>query len=205
MLRRPPRSTLFPYTTLFRSVRARRADPIARGELLTRHRTVLRELELLAHVHGARTAPGRPRGGEHGARAEQRDVDAPREHPEGEQRDTRGRRGDEGRRRPPAHLRDWLGHVGQRPRAVAGVGTASSRPTTTSCADSPEAHDCAVRVMRWASTGTATALTSSGVTKSRPPRTARARATSTSEIAPRGEAPISTAACAREAATRSTQ
>src|SRR5260370_28128166 len=27
MIRRPPRSTLFPYTTLFRSARARAADP----------------------------------------------------------------------------------------------------------------------------------------------------------------------------------
>src|SRR3712207_8275727 len=27
MIRRPPRSTLFPYTTLFRSVRAHRQDP----------------------------------------------------------------------------------------------------------------------------------------------------------------------------------
>src|SRR2546430_15442908 len=27
MIRRPPRSTLFPYTTLFRSIRRRRADP----------------------------------------------------------------------------------------------------------------------------------------------------------------------------------
>src|SRR2546427_7188996 len=27
MIRRPPRSTLFPYTTLFRSVRARRTEP----------------------------------------------------------------------------------------------------------------------------------------------------------------------------------
>src|SRR2546425_3216499 len=29
MIRRPPRSTLFPYTTLFRSRQARRADPLA--------------------------------------------------------------------------------------------------------------------------------------------------------------------------------
>src|SRR2546425_5986806 len=36
MIRRPPRSTLFPYTTLFRSARARRRDdrePVVRGEL----------------------------------------------------------------------------------------------------------------------------------------------------------------------------
>src|SRR2546422_4262252 len=33
MIRRPPRSTLFPYTTLFRSVpRPRRAEPVRTGE-----------------------------------------------------------------------------------------------------------------------------------------------------------------------------
>src|SRR3712207_8394088 len=33
MIRRPPRSTLFPYTTLFRSLRpSREADPQGRGE-----------------------------------------------------------------------------------------------------------------------------------------------------------------------------
>src|SRR5260370_25695194 len=32
MIRRPPRSTLFPYTTLFRSVRARRGPPARRAE-----------------------------------------------------------------------------------------------------------------------------------------------------------------------------
>src|SRR2546422_7267146 len=31
MIRRPPRSTLFPYTTLFRSLRAEPADPPHRG------------------------------------------------------------------------------------------------------------------------------------------------------------------------------
>src|SRR5258705_3746302 len=34
MIRRPPRSTLFPYTTLFRSLRSREAvDPLALGDL----------------------------------------------------------------------------------------------------------------------------------------------------------------------------
>src|SRR2546421_3954377 len=32
MIRRPPRSTLFPYTTLFRSERARRTPPAHRGK-----------------------------------------------------------------------------------------------------------------------------------------------------------------------------
>src|SRR5207245_8097753 len=33
MIRRPPRSTLFPYTTLFRSITTRRDGPLERGEL----------------------------------------------------------------------------------------------------------------------------------------------------------------------------
>src|SRR5687768_18272269 len=38
MIRRPPRSTLFPYTTLFRSLPARRAPPHAGGAGLVRPR-----------------------------------------------------------------------------------------------------------------------------------------------------------------------
>src|SRR2546427_5376329 len=44
MIRRPPRSTLFPYTTLFRSRGRRRREPrpiqrhVARGERLLEHR-----------------------------------------------------------------------------------------------------------------------------------------------------------------------
>src|SRR2546422_7137986 len=34
MIRRPPRSTLFPYTTLFRSARRDRGRPLPRGPLL---------------------------------------------------------------------------------------------------------------------------------------------------------------------------
>src|SRR2546425_4799174 len=37
MIRRPPRSTLFPYTTLFRSVYPYPADASARGALGSRH------------------------------------------------------------------------------------------------------------------------------------------------------------------------
>src|SRR5258708_27268012 len=37
MIRRPPRSTLFPYTTLFRSVRERDRERSARGERLRVH------------------------------------------------------------------------------------------------------------------------------------------------------------------------
>src|SRR2546422_5819332 len=48
MIRRPPRSTLFPYTTLFRSLRVRRAHdaPVAVG--LTAHD---RDVDILAAVH----------------------------------------------------------------------------------------------------------------------------------------------------------
>src|SRR2546428_6374949 len=37
MIRRPPRSTLFPYTTLFRSLRQAHIGPDDRNELLVRH------------------------------------------------------------------------------------------------------------------------------------------------------------------------
>src|SRR5690349_23696479 len=39
MIRRPPRSTLFPYTTLFRSRRGARVRPRARGPRSRAHRT----------------------------------------------------------------------------------------------------------------------------------------------------------------------
>src|SRR3712207_9007639 len=45
MIRRPPRSTLFPYTTLFRS----HAGVAAEGDL---HPGLVRELEALAHLGG---------------------------------------------------------------------------------------------------------------------------------------------------------
>src|SRR2546430_12477387 len=38
MIRRPPRSTLFPYTTLFRSLRSGARQPGGRGELRSRPR-----------------------------------------------------------------------------------------------------------------------------------------------------------------------
>src|SRR5947199_1868139 len=52
MLRRPPRSTLFPYTTLFRS--ARRPQPwrvghLAGKELLRQRRAVVGSVRLVAH------------------------------------------------------------------------------------------------------------------------------------------------------------
>src|SRR3712207_7201683 len=52
MIRRPPRSTLFPYTTLFRSDR-RRGDHLAREPVLV-HRAVLR-----VHLHDGVDVGGR--------------------------------------------------------------------------------------------------------------------------------------------------
>src|SRR5947208_13473399 len=52
MIRRPPRSTLFPYTTLFRSVRHRRRGPAG----------VLGQPQLDAHAHRYRRGHARRRG-----------------------------------------------------------------------------------------------------------------------------------------------
>src|SRR5687768_17980431 len=52
MLRRPPRSTLFPYTTLFRSQRERRFQPAQRGRVdRARFPLLPRALDALAHGH----------------------------------------------------------------------------------------------------------------------------------------------------------
>src|SRR3712207_8765440 len=62
MIRRPPRSTLFPYTTLFRSVRAPRAlvRPERRPRL--RHAALLHDLRpAAAPRHGVHTDAGRAR------------------------------------------------------------------------------------------------------------------------------------------------
>src|SRR5690606_41973991 len=52
MIRRPPRSTLFPYTTLFRSVQRRAVS--LRGILIQRHTALRRELLQLAHPRRVR-------------------------------------------------------------------------------------------------------------------------------------------------------
>src|SRR2546428_1876930 len=64
MIRRPPRSTLFPYTTLFRSACGARVDPHGDGALGDRARRSLRDRERVRHPH----APVVPRrdGGEGG-------------------------------------------------------------------------------------------------------------------------------------------
>src|SRR2546422_6840197 len=52
MIRRPPRSTLFPYTTLFRSVRSRRGEP--RADLGSAERR-----DAVGHRGGLRLRAGR--------------------------------------------------------------------------------------------------------------------------------------------------
>src|SRR3712207_8976264 len=56
MIRRPPRSTLFPYTTLFRSGRLRKDPPAphrsrARGGPLRKGRTDAEEIDPVAELH----------------------------------------------------------------------------------------------------------------------------------------------------------
>src|SRR3712207_8513371 len=78
MLRRPPRSTLFPYTTLFRSTRPRITRLRQRDVHLTgagsylQNHLPLRQLQVeffglvaLAHVQGPGDALGVPRSEEH--------------------------------------------------------------------------------------------------------------------------------------------
>src|SRR5204863_9161859 len=63
MIRRPPRSTLFPYTTLFRSARI---DPVPIG-------VSLRRLRILAECEGARV-PGTRRRPQPRARADRKST-----------------------------------------------------------------------------------------------------------------------------------
>src|SRR3712207_6984829 len=63
MIRRPPRSTLFPYTTLFRSRggrRAVRADPPDGDQRAVRH-PVGSALDHRHHRHAVAAGPGAPR------------------------------------------------------------------------------------------------------------------------------------------------
>src|SRR5256885_10276662 len=62
MIRRPPRSTLFPYTTLFRSLSCLRSRSSSRG----RFRPAVRRER--AHAGGGRAWPRRPRTPAHSAR-----------------------------------------------------------------------------------------------------------------------------------------
>src|SRR3712207_8649807 len=61
MIRRPPRSTLFPYTTLFRSIRPRVAFPQTRTRLAVldaRRLTVRRRLDLRGDFSFDAISPG---------------------------------------------------------------------------------------------------------------------------------------------------
>src|SRR3712207_9194427 len=54
MIRRPPRSTLFPYTTLFRSIARERPDDEVRLDLAQHREVVVRgQVDLAAGLHGA--------------------------------------------------------------------------------------------------------------------------------------------------------
>src|SRR3989449_24691 len=110
MIRRPPRSTLFPYTTLFRSRRAPALRPRAPGP--RRGRPYRLALPRLA---------GRPRGvpgGRRRARGRGVDPAAPDAHPAGLQRrrpgplPRRGRREGEGGQGRPRRARDTSGRDG---------------------------------------------------------------------------------------------
>src|SRR2546426_5906166 len=54
MIRRPPRSTLFPYTTLFRSLRAGTARPEERRPHVRFRQAIAREAEAAPHLRTAR-------------------------------------------------------------------------------------------------------------------------------------------------------
>src|SRR3712207_8188302 len=69
MIRRPPRSTLFPYTTLFRSTSGRALPPSARytarsSPPTSTRKTPSREASISRPLHTART-PSRGRSEEH--------------------------------------------------------------------------------------------------------------------------------------------
>src|SRR2546426_793066 len=67
MIRRPPRSTLFPYTTLFRSLRGAHRNPLGPRRLSSgprvRRRTPADGIALLHELGGPAIHSGRPPGG----------------------------------------------------------------------------------------------------------------------------------------------
>src|SRR2546430_11857931 len=74
MIRRPPRSTLFPYTTLFRSAESGYADPSSTANaLVNRARELGATVVQYRHVDAIRTAGGKVVG----VRSEGADVGAP--------------------------------------------------------------------------------------------------------------------------------
>src|SRR2546426_12339284 len=57
MIRRPPRSTLFPYTTLFRSIQATLAVTVGQGTAVVTPAPTFSLYRLLAAVYGGRHVP----------------------------------------------------------------------------------------------------------------------------------------------------
>src|SRR5512133_4273819 len=88
--------------------------------------------------------------------------------------------------------------------SAGGVGTVARRSATTSSARTCWTQSSGRSESRWARAGAATALTSSGTTKSRPSRAARARASFMIASVPRGLAPTWTLGASRVARTTST-
>src|SRR3712207_8167401 len=75
MIRRPPRSTLFPYTTLFRSAAEEQPLPLPAGaELTWVHRSGLPGEALVAAVRGAALPPGSVHAFVHGEAGFVRDL-----------------------------------------------------------------------------------------------------------------------------------
>src|SRR5207244_7024349 len=120
--------------------------------------------------------------------------DERREQPERREADV----GPELRPGPARHARR-----GSRSSAV-GVGTVSRRSRTMSSGETRCTHSSGRSISRCASAGTATAFTSSGVTKSRPSSAARQRESFSSASEPRGDAPTWIEGALRVAATTST-
>src|SRR5690606_41326589 len=100
-----------------------------------------------------------PRGGEPGpagARPRHEETDAEQE--------ARAELGEGDPGAAARHPRGGAHRAGLGRRTLAGPGTVSSSPVTIRSGWVPPAQAAAVSVSRWASAGTATALTSSGVT-----------------------------------------
>src|SRR2546427_12051636 len=79
MIRRPPRSTLFPYTTLFRSVRpygaALAVDPMAAGALQSFKQGPPSGDGRVGPFHGPEIAEGQPDQDEHAGQEHHADTD----------------------------------------------------------------------------------------------------------------------------------
>src|SRR2546427_999818 len=88
MIRRPPRSTLFPYTTLFRSVRRRHLPRGGSGP-----QRAVRGQRGRPGAAAPRTAGDRQRGVRRGGRPRRRGADHPREGAEGAEEEDKGGRG----------------------------------------------------------------------------------------------------------------